>query len=133
MKIPENIQKIIAEDKALSFGTSSTDGAPNINMIGIKKVLDDETIVLADNFFNKTLSNLQENTKGALVTKRMEEKLWYQLKGTCQYINEGPQYEELKKWVKSIKEVLPAKGIVLFKVEEIFSAMPGPDAGKPIK
>jgi predicted pyridoxine 5'-phosphate oxidase superfamily flavin-nucleotide-binding protein len=68
-----------------------------------------------------------------ILTKSTEDKLWYQLKGDCEYINEGPEYEEFKHWVKSIKESFPAKGMVTFKVKEIYNCIPGPDAGKLIK
>lgn len=132
MKIPQDIQTIMNEDKAFAFATSSKTGIPNINMIGIKKIEDNETVLLADNFFDKTFANLKENSQAAILTKKAEEKQWYQLKGTCQYVNEGVQYEEFKKWVKSIKESLPAKGMVIFKVEQIFNTAAGPDAGKPI-
>lgn len=132
MKIPQDIQKIMNEDKAFAFATASHSGIPNINMIGIKKIEDDETVLLADNYFDKTLSNLKENSKAALLTKKAEEKKWYQLKGTCQYVNKGQKYEEFKKWVKAKKDTLPAKGMVIFTVEQIFNTTAGPNAGKPI-
>jgi len=132
MKIPQGIQNVMNEDKAFSFATASKEGSPNINVIGIKKIEDDETVLLADNFFDKTLANLKQNSEAAILTKKPEDKLWYQLKGTCQYVNEGPQYEEFKKWVKSKKETLPAKGMVIFKVKQIYNTTAGPNAGKPI-
>jgi len=132
MKIPQDIQNVMNEDKAFSFATASKKGTPNINVIGIKKIEDDDTVLLADNYFDKTFANLKENTQAAILTKKPEDKLWYQLKGTCQYVNEGQKYEEFKKWVKSKKETLPAKGMVVFKVEQIFNTAAGPDAGKPI-
>lgn len=132
MKIPQDIQNVFNNDRAISFGTADKSGIPNINIIAIKKIEDDETILLADNYFNKTLRNLNENKKATILTKKEEEKKWYQLKGTCGYIEEGPQYEEFKKWVKAKKETLPAKGMVIFKVEHIFNVAAGPDAGKPI-
>jgi len=133
MKIPQSIQEIFKEDKAVAFGTATPDGNPNINMIGLKKLQDDETIILADNYFNKTLANVLKNNKGTILTKRAEDKLWYQLKGTYEYINEGPEYEEVKQWVKSVKETLPAKGMIVFKVEKIYNSIPGPNAGNLIE
>ena len=133
MKIPQSIQKIFKEDSAVAFGTATLDGNPNINMIGIKKIQDGETIILADNYFSKTLANVRKNNKGTILTKRAEDKLWYQLKGTYEYINEGPEYEALKQWVKSIKETYPAKGMVIFKVEKIYNSIPGPNAGNLIE
>jgi len=132
MKIPQDIQKVMNEDKAFAFATSNKSGIPNINMIGMKKIEDDQTVLLADNYFNKTLTNLKQNSEAAILTKKPEDSLWYQLKGSCEYINEGPRYEEFKKWVKSKMETLPAKGMVIFKVKQIFNTDAGPDAGKPI-
>jgi len=133
MKIPKNIQEIFKKDGSVAFGTATLEGNPNINMIGLKKLQDDETIILADNYFNKTLANIRKNNKGTILTKRAEDKLWYQLKGTYEYINEGPKYEELKKWVKLVKEALPAKGMIIFKVEKIYNSIPGPNAGNLIE
>jgi len=133
MKIPQNIQEIFNEDNAVAFGTATSDGNPNINMVGVKKLQDDETIILADNYFNKTFANIQKNNKGTILTKRAKDKLWYQLKGTYEYINKGPEYEELKQWAKSVKENLPAKGMIIFKVKEIYNCISGLNAGNPIK
>jgi len=132
MRIPTDIQEVMNEDRAFVFATASKSAIPNINVIGIKQIEDDETVLLADNYFNKTLANIKENTEAAILTKNAEKKLWYQLKGTCQYINEGPRYEKFKEWVKSKRETFPAKGMVIFKVKQIYNTSAGPDAGKPI-
>ncbi len=132
MKIPQEIQSIINNDKAFAFATASKSLIPNVNMIGCKKIRDDETILIGDNYFFKTLTNLKENPQASILTKKEEERKWYQLKGSCQYVSEGPEYEEFKKWVKSRKETLPAKGMVIFKVEQIYNTTSGPGAGKLI-
>lgn len=132
MRIPTDIQEVMNEDRAFVFATASKSAIPNINVIGIKQIEDDETVLLADNYFNKTLANLKVNSEAAILTKNAEKKLWYQLKGTCQYINEGPRYEKFKEWVKSKRETFPAKGMVIFKVKQIYNTSAGPDAGKPI-
>ena len=132
MRIPTDIQEVMNEDRAFVFATASKSAIPNINVIGIKQIEDDETVLLADNYFDKTLANLKVNSEAAMLTKNAEKKLWYQLKGTCQYINEGPRYEKFKEWVKSKRETFPAKGMVIFKVKQIYNTSAGPDAGKPI-
>ncbi|MDD3031589.1 MAG: pyridoxamine 5'-phosphate oxidase family protein [Atribacterota bacterium] len=132
MRIPTDIQEVMNKDRAFVFATASKSAIPNINVIGIKQIEDDETVLLADNYFDKTLANLKVNSEAAILTKNAEKKLWYQLKGTCQYINEGPRYEKFKEWVKSKRETFPAKGMVIFKVKQIYNTSAGPDAGKPI-
>lgn len=97
MKIPEYIQDIINHDKSVYFGTTNCAGIPNINIIALKKLKDDETILLADNYFNKTLQNLNKNKNATIITKNEEEKKWFQLKGVCQYVDKGSEYDEFKK------------------------------------
>ncbi|MFA6622219.1 MAG: pyridoxamine 5'-phosphate oxidase family protein, partial [Candidatus Caldatribacteriota bacterium] len=128
MRIPTDIQEVMNKDRAFVFATASKSAIPNINVIGIKQIEDDETVLLADNYFDKTLANLKVNSEAAILTKNAEKKLWYQLKGTCQYINEGPRYEKFKEWVKSKRETFPAKGMVIFKVKQIYNTSAGPDA-----
>ncbi len=71
MKIPQDIQNVMNEDKAFSFATASKK-TPNINVIGIKKIEDEETVLLADNYFDKTFANLKENTQAAILTKNLK-------------------------------------------------------------
>ena len=46
--------------------TASADGAPNGAAIGMKTVIDEETVYISDQFFRKTLENLKENQKVAV-------------------------------------------------------------------
>ena len=49
------------------FTTASADAQPNACIVAMKSVIDDETIYLSDQFFNKTLANIKENAKVAVV------------------------------------------------------------------
>ena len=113
------------------FTTASTDAQPNACIVAMKFVIDDETIYLSDQFFNKTLANLKENQKVAITFWGDEGA--YQIHGTATYINEGEQFEELKAWVDScfaaMGAPITAKGGVLVHVDELFTCSPGPNAG----
>jgi len=53
-----------AIEKNLVFlATSSKDGIPNVVPVGFARPIDDETILIADNYLNKTRKNLDENPK----------------------------------------------------------------------
>ena len=113
------------------FTTASTDAQPNACIVAMKFVIDDETIYLSDQFFNKTLANLKENQKVAITFWGDEGA--YQIHGTATYINEGEQFEELKAWVDgcfaAMGAPITAKGGVLVHVDELFTCSPGPNAG----
>jgi len=49
MKIPEAVKKVLKESDYVRVGTCS-DGIPNVNIVYYFKLIDDERILLADNF-----------------------------------------------------------------------------------
>jgi len=127
MKIPDKVKEVFINEPVHQFATASKKGIPNISNIGGKYLKDDETIIVVDNYMKKTLSNILENPNVAIIIRRDRES--YQIKGKCSYVQEGPVYEEAKKWIKAIAEKYPAKGALVINVEEIYSAESGDNAG----
>ena len=97
----------------------------------MKAVIDDETVYLSDQFFKKTLANVQANPKVAVLFWKGLEA--YELHGTARYVNEGAEFEEQKAWVDAAFEQMgkpiKAKGGCFVHVEAVFSSSPGPTAG----
>ena len=97
-------------------------------------VIDDETIYLSDQFFNKTLANIKENAKVAVVF--WEGNNAFQIHGTATYVNEGEQFEALAAKVNAAFEAMGmpirAKGGVFVHVDSVYSSAPGPQAGAQI-
>lgn len=56
MKIPANIRDIIDKERMHQLATASKDGEPNCSYVGAKYTLDDETIIIVDNF----MKNIKE-------------------------------------------------------------------------
>ena len=65
VKLTDEIRESLAGTKTLFLATSSRD-MPNVVPIGAFRLLDDETLLISDQFFNKTLKNLKENPVLAL-------------------------------------------------------------------
>ena len=95
--MPKEVQDAFNQMKNIVLATATPDGVPNADPMGMKKVIDAETVYISDQFFNKTLANLKENQKVAITFWGDEGA--YQIHGTATYINEGEQFEELKAWV----------------------------------
>ena len=116
------------------FTTASADAQPNACIVAMKSVIDDETIYLSDQFFNKTLANIQENAKVAVVF--WEGNNAFQIHGTATYVNEGEQFEALAAKVNAAFEAMGmpirAKGGVFVHVDSVYSSAPGPQAGAQI-
>jgi len=130
MKIPEKVKDIFMGELFHQFATVSAEGVPNIFNIGAKYLFDDETIIVVDNYMKKTLSNILENSNVSILIRRERES--YQIKGKCSYKQKGKVYEEAKKWIKAIAEKYPAKGVLIIKVEDIYNAASGSNAGEKI-
>ena len=130
MKIPDEVKEIFKNEKYLQLATTSAEGVPNVSNIGGKYLRDDDIIVVVDNYMRKTITNVLSNPNVSILIRR--ERLSYQIKGKCRYVNEGIEYEEARKWMKSVAEKYPAKGALIITIEDIFDSTTGPNAGKSI-
>lgn len=142
MKIPENVKSAFhsaLKTRRVVLGTATKAGIPNAVPIGLGKFLDDETIVLVDNYFLKTRMNIEENpvlTLSFWVTEERDGKAitneGYQLKGTAHFEDSGPIYDRMRTDVKAIRTDFPVRAVVIFKVTDIFDVKAGANAGKRI-
>ena len=133
-KMTERMKKLFETVPAAVLSTATTDGQPNAVPVGAKKVIDDETILISDQFFNKTLTNLKANPQAAVSFWEGHEG--YQLKGSVTIETSGQRYEETARWIEELGNKagfpLRSKGVVILKIEEIFGLAPGPGAGKKL-
>ena len=132
--MPAEAKKLFAEVEDVVFSTASVDGQPNSCVVGMKAVIDDETVYLSDQFFKKTLANVQANPKVAVLFWKGIQA--YELHGTARYVNEGAEFEAQKAWVDAAFEQMgkpiKAKGGCFVHVDAVFSSTPGPTAGNQL-
>jgi len=130
VKMPPEVKDIVAKQKPLPIATADKSGKPNVVFATTWKILDDETILFVDVFYNKTKKNLEANPNMSIVAVEMETKKSYQLKGTVDIETRGERYASAKEIADAKK--MTAKSAVVFHVKEIYDSMPGPNAGKKI-
>jgi len=130
----ERVKEMFTAQRTIILATSTSDGVPNVVPIHSKNIIDDETILISNQFMGKTLANLRANPKVAITFWHKIEG--YQIKGDCTYETSGKLYEETAAFVeaygKSINYPLSSKGIFLVKITAIYNVSPGPHAGKKI-
>ncbi len=133
-KIPQEAQDLFNQVSDVVFATSRTDGQPNCCIVAMKKIIDDETIYLSDQFFKKTLANVVDNPKVCVIW--WGEGGAFEIYGTATYVDEGPEFEEQAAWVNAAFEgmgmPIAAKGGCYVKVDEVYTSSPGPMAGDKI-
>ena len=130
VKLSPEVKEVIQKQKPLPIATADRNGKPNVIFVGMWKFIDDETIMIVDNFFKKTADNFKANPKLSLVAYDAESKKSYQVKGSVDYLEKGERYDEAKNMAESKK--LPGKAVVIFHVEEVYDAIYGPSAGEKI-
>ena len=64
--LTDQIKASLAGTDTLFLATSSKEGIPNVVPIGAFKLIDDDTLLISDQYFLKTLRNLKENPAIAL-------------------------------------------------------------------
>ena len=131
MVLTEEMKDAIEKDNVVFFATATPDGVPNVVPIGFARPIDDNTILIVDNYLNKTRKNLEKNPKASLVV-RDASKAPYQFKGTVEIVESGKYFDDAVDWATSVMSQLAPKAAVLLKVEEIYSVQPGPDAGSKV-
>jgi len=132
VKMPAEVRETLEKQKPVPIATASKSGVQNVVFVGLLKIVDDETLMIADNFFYKTAQNLAENPRISVLCYNGETKKSFQIKGNATVYKQGVDYEAMKTWVHGVNNKLPAKACVMVKITEIYNAMWGPAAGKQI-
>jgi len=126
VKLTDEMKEDFAKMKIFPFATASKDGEPNVIPIGMCDLQEDgETIWIADNYFNKTRNNLDENPRGAIYVWGPEIKGCYQIKGDIEIKTDGADYEKMYKMVKSKGDRFPAKALAVLKITDVYECKPG--------
>lgn len=130
----ERMKEIFAKQGIFALATADLNGVPNVVPVGAVKILDDETILVSDQYFHKTLNNLKENANVAISFWEMGEG--YQVKGKAKIHTEGKIYEETAEWIgkrsEEIGRPIKSKGAIVIKIKAIYSVSPGSKAGQRV-
>ena len=130
-KMPQDCMDMINNVYAAAVATCDAEGNPNVVCCSMKQAYDEETVMISDQYMNKTLANLGANPRMAVSV--WDETHGYQVKGTVTYENEGERYEMIAAQVHAILSGMGydyySKGVCWLHVEEVYSITPGDQAG----
>ena len=92
-------------------------GTPNSIYVTCINRYDKSTLVVADNYFDKTRKNILEGSKAVIlfITKTGTS---YQVKGSIKLHSSGAIFDDMKKWNP---EKHPGNAAAALSVEEVFS------------
>ena len=116
--LPEEVSEAWDKRKGpVVFTTVNSKGEPNSIYVTCVSKFDKETILIADNYFDKTRKNILAGSKATLLFITDEDKA-FQIKGTIEYHKDGILFENMKKWNP---ETLPGHAVAAVKVEDVYS------------
>jgi len=98
------------------FTTVDSQCEPNAIWVLCVKMLDDKRILIVNNFFNKTLENIKNNSRGSLLMIAPEREA-YQIKGSIEYYTEGKVYDDMKAW---LDPKFAGVGATILNIESIY-------------
>ena len=99
------------------LSTVNESGVPNAIYATCVSKFSEDTIVVANNYFSKTLKNILAGSKGSILFITKEGKS-YQIKGSIEYHKEGSIFEDMKKWNPKKH---PGHAAAALKVEEVYT------------
>ncbi len=113
---PEALNAWQQHDERMVLTTCSEDHIANSIWVICVKLINDEQFVIANNAFSKTLNNIKQGSKGALLYIAPERES-YQVKGTLEYYEDGPVYDDMKQW---LDPKFPGKGALVLNIEDVY-------------
>ena len=117
-KLPEIVSEAWENRKgALVLTTVGSDGVANSIYATCVKKYNEETLVVVDNYFDKTQKNILSGSGKGVILFITEDDKAYQVKGTLEYHKEGPVFDDMKTWNS---EKHPGIAAAVLKVEEVY-------------
>jgi len=90
---------------------------PNAIYVTCVALYDERTVLIADNYFDKTRRNILAGSKGSLLFMA-EDRKTYQMKGTISRHTSGPIFDHMKLWNPKQH---PGHATAALVVEEVYS------------
>ncbi len=116
--LPEIIEKAWEDREGpVVLTTVDANGIPNAIYATCVSKYDGSTVLIADNYFDKTRKNIKNGSRGSLLFITNEKKS-FQLKGVIEYHTDGPLFNNMKEWNP---EKHPGHAAAALKVEEAYS------------
>jgi len=116
--LPKKVSKAWEDREGpIILSTVDEDGIPNAIYATCVSIFSEDTVVVANNYFSKTLKNILAGSKGTILFITKEGKS-YQIKGSIEYHKEGSIFEDMKKWNPKKH---PGHAAAALKVEEVYT------------
>jgi predicted pyridoxine 5'-phosphate oxidase superfamily flavin-nucleotide-binding protein len=106
------------------IATASADGVPNVTHLSRVHMLDDERVVLSNQFFSKTVRNLAENPRACVIV--IDPVTYDSFRLMLQYERterRGPIFERLRRDVDAIAALTGMEGVFKLRSADVYRVL----------
>jgi uncharacterized protein len=133
VKLTDEIISLIAkEENVVVLASVDENGTPNISPRYVMMILNDEKLVFADVFMNKTFNNIRRWPKVAAAIVEKRSRGGFQLKGEVEDITDPMIISQCGKKIKELKFDSSPVFVWALRVDEIYSIIPSESSKIPI-
>lgn len=103
------------------IATASADGIPNVTHLSRVDMLDDDRVVLSNQFFSKTTRNLAENPQACVVV--IDPVTYDSFKLVLQYERterRGPIFERLRRDIDAVAALTGMEGVFKLRSADVY-------------
>ncbi|MCP4117075.1 MAG: pyridoxamine 5'-phosphate oxidase family protein [Desulfobacteraceae bacterium] len=116
--LPELVAKAWEDRQGpIILTTVGEGGEPNSIYASCVSLYGNDTVVVADNYFDKTKKNILGGSQGTLLFITKDNKS-FQFKGSFDYLTEGEIYDDMKTWNPSKH---PGHAAAALRIEAAYS------------
>jgi len=116
-KLNDEAKESLKELKPAFVATASTSGMPNVSAKGSLRVLDDDHVAFADVASPRTVANIKENNKVAVIVLGTESFKGCRIWGTGEVVNQGEIFEQFASALA--ERDMKANNVVVITVDKI--------------
>ena len=128
--IAKYVSDYIPHVQTVQLATSSASGEPNVATMSAI-ITDNNKIIIGNCFMDKTLANIKENPKVAVLAWNPDEKYCIQFKGTAEIKTDSDKFNAMKELIgKRFGNADLLKNVVVITVTEAYNSMLGENAGQ---
>lgn len=118
------IRLIIKQDHIVLVGSVSADGIPNISPRYVLGIMDNEKLLFADAFANKTFHNINAWPRVSVAIFDRDTQGGYQLKGNAEEVHDQKLILQAKTRLKEFGILEEPKKVWALAIKEVFSLEP---------
>ncbi len=104
------------------LATCSAAGEPNLTYLSSVQVLDDDHVVLSNQFFGKTIANLEENPRACVLAQDAETGRMFRIRMRfARRETDGPVFDELSRRIDAIAAMMGMEAVFRLRSADIYA------------